>query len=99
VVRRQLEQVSDHVLRIQPRRSDITESEAVDMFRRLFAGIKHWVQNRLSPVLFEHDGGHLKGRRPPPNRADRIRYARQEDKEWFRAHKSDEYHVFACIMQ
>jgi hypothetical protein len=99
VVRRQLEQVRDHVLRIQLQRSDITESEAVDLFSRLFAGIKRWVQNRLSPVLFELDGDRLKGRRPPPNRVDRIRYARQENKEWFRAHKPDEYHVLACIMQ
>lgn len=39
-VRRHLALVSDHVFHIQPRRSGITEAEAINMFHGLVAGVK-----------------------------------------------------------
>jgi hypothetical protein len=99
-VTRQLQDAQDHIFRLQPRRTMVTETEAEQEFEELYNGIVRWVQNRLDGILNELDDGHLQNRTCPADEANRIlSFTCARAREDFLSDQSDEYHVTAIIMQ
>jgi hypothetical protein len=95
----ELKRAQDHIFRLQPRRTEITETEAVESFHSLFENVKRWVQNRLDPILRELDDGRLESLRPPSHSTRLLALVRAPAKDWLKAHQSDEFHIIAVIMQ
>jgi hypothetical protein len=96
----QLKDARDHIFRLQPRRREITETEAQEAFKNLFDKVQRWVQNRLTPILDELDGGVLKNRPVHMENANRLlSLVREPAKHCFTTNESDEYHIIALIMQ
>ncbi|KAF4509932.1 hypothetical protein G6O67_001866 [Ophiocordyceps sinensis] len=95
---KQLQEAKDHIFHLQPRRKDITESEAQEAYKKLCGNVQRWVENRLPPVLDEMESGRLRSR---PVGAPAARFAaliREPARHCLSAHQSDEHHVIAVIM-
>ncbi|POR38618.1 Uncharacterized protein TPAR_01185 [Tolypocladium paradoxum] len=95
---KQLQEAKDQIFRLQPRRKDITESEAQEAYKKLCGNVQRWVENRLPPVLDDMESGRLRSR-PPGSQASRFAsLIREPAKSCLNAHQSDEHHVIAVIM-
>lgn len=94
----QLQEARDHIFHLQPRRRDITESEAQDAYKSLRDSVQTWVESRLSRILDDLDLGRLQTR-PVPSLAIRfVTLIREPAKRCLKIDQSDEYHVMAVIM-
>ncbi|KAF2199491.1 hypothetical protein GQ43DRAFT_376118 [Delitschia confertaspora ATCC 74209] len=97
---KQLQDARDHIFRLQPRRSFITETEAQEAFEDLFNNIQRWVENRLEGILDELDDGKLTSRPCTADAANRLlSFTFQRARQDFGTARTDEYHVLAIIMQ
>ncbi|KJZ74835.1 hypothetical protein HIM_05744 [Hirsutella minnesotensis 3608] len=95
---KQLQDAKDHIFRLQPRRKDITETEAQDAYKKLCSNVQRWVENRLPPILDEMESGRLRNR---PSSSQAARFAsliREPARHCLSAHLSDEHHVISVIM-
>lgn len=95
---KQIQDAKDHIFRLQPRRKDITESEAQETYKKLCGNVQRWVENRLPPVLDEMESGRLGDQ---PVGAPAVRFAaliREPAGRCLGLHQSDEYHVIAVVM-
>lgn len=99
-VSEQLHDAQNHIFRLQPRRTQITDTEAQEEFEDLYNGIKRWVENRLEGILNQLDDGYLQTRTCPAEDAKRILILiGARAREDFASDQSDEYHVVAIIME
>ncbi|KAI8932990.1 hypothetical protein NX059_009644 [Plenodomus lindquistii] len=97
---KQLEDAHNHIFRLQPRRTDVTEAEAKEMFNDLFNSVQRWVGNRLDKVLDILDQGKLKNREFPRDAARKILAltgARALQSSGL--DQIDEHHIIATIME
>lgn len=94
-----LSRARDHIFQLQPRRTEITETEAAAAFNDLYLGVKRWVQNRLDPILADLDDGRLNDRGPVPYRGKLLSLVRSEARGCFEVDQSDEYHIIACVWE
>ncbi|KAJ6443835.1 alphaherpesvirus glycoprotein E domain-containing protein [Purpureocillium lavendulum] len=95
---KQLQDARDQIFRLQPRRKDITESEAQETYKKLCGNVQRWVENRLPGTLDDMEGGRLRAR---PLGAYAGRFAsliREPAKRCLSLHQADEHHVIAIIM-
>ncbi|PHH88277.1 hypothetical protein CDD83_7761 [Cordyceps sp. RAO-2017] len=95
---KQLQDAKDHIFRLQPRRKDITESEAQEAYKKLCSNVQRWVENRLPPVLDEMESGRLRSRSAGAHAARFASLIREPARRCLSAHQSDEHHVIAVIM-
>jgi hypothetical protein len=96
----QLHDAQNHIFRLQPRRTQITETEAQEEFEDLYNGIQRWVENRLEGILNEMDDGYLQKRTCAAEDAKQIlRLTGARAREDFASDQSDEHHVIAIIME
>lgn len=97
---KQLNQARDHIFKLQPRRMDITETEAQEQFEDLYNRIHRWVTNRLEGILDELESGQLRNRpfaKPGAKRFLGLNSARATQNMW--CDQSDEFIVIAAIMR
>ncbi|CAM1502084.1 Fc.00g040680.m01.CDS01 [Cosmosporella sp. VM-42] len=95
---KQLQDAKDQIFRLQPRRKDITESEAQDAYKTLCGNVQRWVENRLKGILDDLDSGRLRTRPIPPQATRFITLIRESAKRYLGVDQSDEHHVMAAIM-
>lgn len=95
---KQLQDVKNHIFRLQPRRRDITESEAQESYKKLCSNVQRWVENRLPTALDELESGRLRSRPAGASAPRFTSLVREPAKRWLSAHQSDEHHVIAVIM-
>ena len=97
---KQLAQARDHIFRLQPRRTDITETEAQTQFGDLYNSVHRWVTNRLEKILDELDSGQLYHRAFPNPAAKRVlSLSSARAIQHMQCHQSDEFVVIAVIMR
>ncbi|UNI23998.1 hypothetical protein JDV02_009781 [Purpureocillium takamizusanense] len=95
---KQLQEAKDQIFSLQPRRKDITESEAQEAYKRLCSNIQRWVENRLPATLDDMEAGRLRAR-PSGTHAGRfVSLIREPAKRCLSVYQSDEHHVIAVIM-
>ncbi|KAF2011914.1 hypothetical protein BU24DRAFT_485218 [Aaosphaeria arxii CBS 175.79] len=97
---KQLDDARNHIFRLQPRRTDITESEAQELFSDLFNSIHRWVTNRLETVLDELDENRLRSRpyaREPAKRF--VDLVSRRGMQHMNASNNDEWIVISVIFQ
>ncbi|KAF4595201.1 hypothetical protein GQ602_000814 [Ophiocordyceps camponoti-floridani] len=95
---KQLQDARDHILRLQPRRRDISEAEAQEGYKQLCGKVQRWVQNWIAAVLDHFEAARL-GARPLAGLAARFAsLIREPAKRWLGAHEAEEHHVIAVIM-
>lgn len=93
----QLNEVRDQVFRLQPARSEITESEAKSLYQSLCKGIARWVESRMASL--DAMGGARVGTMPGALQAYRfVSLLRESARRCIDVGQSEEYHVFAVIM-
>ncbi|KAH8169865.1 hypothetical protein LIA77_10409 [Sarocladium implicatum] len=93
----QLDQVKDHVFRMKPRRDELTENEAKSLYADLCKGIRRWVDSRMSSL--DTTGGVRVGGTPGALQASRlVSLLRESGRRCIDVDQSDEYHVFAIVM-
>ncbi|KAK7408847.1 hypothetical protein QQX98_008969 [Neonectria punicea] len=95
---RQLQDAKDQIFRLQPRRNDITEAEARDVYKTLCGNVQRWVENRLKGALEDLDQGRLTIRLAPQQAARFAGLLREPSRRCLNVDQSDEYHVVAVIM-
>ncbi|KAK7426778.1 hypothetical protein QQZ08_006678 [Neonectria magnoliae] len=95
---RQLQDAKDQIFRLQPRRNDITEAEARDVYKTLCGNVQRWVENRLKGALEDLDQGRLTIRLAPQQTARFVGLLREPSRRCLNVDQSDEYHVVAVIM-
>jgi len=97
---KQLEDARNHIFRLQPRRTDITETEASQLFNDLFNSVSRWVANRMEKILDMQEDGHLRGRIYPKDAARKVLQltsARaKQSNNWT---GSDEFQIIAVLMR
>ncbi|KYK57886.1 hypothetical protein DCS_04899 [Drechmeria coniospora] len=94
---KQLQQAKDQIFRLQPKRKDMTESEAQQAYKMLCGNVQRWVGNRLGPILDDMETGRL--RQVPSGSAARLApLIREPAKRCISVDMSDEHHVIAIIM-
>lgn len=97
---KQLGEARNHIFRLQPRRTDITETEAQELFGELFNGIQRWVGNRLEGILDTLEDGQLRTRTYPRDAARNIvQLTSKRAMQSIRCDQSDEHLVIAVIMR
>lgn len=93
----QLNEVRDQVFRLQPARSEITESEAKSLYQNLCKSIQRWVESRMSSL--DSMGGARVGTMPGALQAYRlVALLRESARRCIDVDQSEEFHVFAIIM-
>ncbi|KAL8409416.1 hypothetical protein RB594_007736 [Gaeumannomyces avenae] len=98
--RKELEATRDHVFRLQPRRADLTEDEAIASFTGLRQAVVYLVRNRLKPALEALNSGRLLSCRPVPDQAEAFKdLIKDAAKNSLRVAGADEYHVIAVVME
>ena len=95
---KQLQDANDQIFRLQPRRKDVTESEAQEAYKNLCGNVQRWVENRLKGILDDLDFGRLRTRSIPPQAMRFVALVREPAKRCLGADQSDEHHVMAAIM-
>jgi hypothetical protein len=97
---KQLEDARNHIFRLQPRRTDITEIEANELFNDLFNNIQRWAANRLEKILDMQEDGRLRGRTFPREAARKVLQLTSargmQSNKW---DGSDEFQIIAIIMR
>ena len=93
----QLDEVKDHLFRLEPRQGDLTESEAKSIYADMCKGIQRWVDSRMSSL--DATGGVRVGGSPDALQAYRfVSLLREHGRRCIYTDQSDDYHVFAIIM-
>ncbi|KAF5667950.1 hypothetical protein FHETE_5490 [Fusarium heterosporum] len=95
---RQLAEAQDQVFRLQPRRKDITESEAKDGYKTLVGNVQRWVENRAAGVIEELDAGRLNNRAVPPGGSRLVTLLKEQSRRCLTVGQSDEFHIIGAIM-
>ena len=95
---KQLQEAKEQVFHLQPQRTDVTEAEAVDGFKKLCGSVQRWVENRLKGILDDLDHGRLRVRPDPAQSARFVSFIREPARRCVNVDQSDEYHVAAVIM-
>ena len=96
---KQLQDAKDQIFRLQPRRNDITESEAQEAYKGLCENVQRWVENRLQPILDDLESGRLPRSCPGGAQASRFAsFIREPARRCLSAYQSDEHHIIAVIM-
>jgi myosin heavy subunit len=96
----QLDDARNHIFQLQPRRIDITETEARELFDSLYNGVQRWVSNRLDKILDMLEEGQLQTCRLDANTATSLlALASAQAMQNIDCDQSDEYVITAIIMQ
>ncbi|KAI1069690.1 hypothetical protein LB507_008468 [Fusarium sp. FIESC RH6] len=95
---RQLAEAQDQVFRLQPRRKDITESEAKDAYKTLVGNVQRWVENRAGPVIDDLESGRLATRAVPPEGSRLATLLREQSRRCISVSQTDEFHIIGAIM-
>lgn len=96
---KQLQEAKDHIFRLQPQRSDVTEAEAREGYKNLCGSVQRWVENRMSGVLDDLEEGRLSTRAAPSQASARfVGLLREASRRCIGVDQSDEYHVIGVIM-
>ncbi|KAL3954663.1 hypothetical protein ACCO45_010226 [Purpureocillium lilacinum] len=95
---KQLQDAKDQIFRLQPRRKDITESEAQEAYKRLCSNVQRWVENRLPGTLDDMEAGRLRSRPSGVHAGRFVSLIREPAKRCLGVHQSDEHHAIAVIM-
>lgn len=100
-VEEQLRLARDHIFRLQPQRTEITETEAAASFQVLYENVRRFVQNRLQRILSDLDSGVLENHTPRHlgDGTNLLDLVRGSARTWFEARESDEFHVIAAVME
>ncbi|KAF2790367.1 hypothetical protein K505DRAFT_377574 [Melanomma pulvis-pyrius CBS 109.77] len=97
---KQLGDAHNHIFRLQPRRTDITETEAQELFNDLFNSVQRWVCNRLERILDMLEDGKLRTRVYPRDAARKVvQLTSARAMQGFNFDQSDEHFVIAVIMR
>lgn len=94
----QLAEAQDQVFRLQPRRKDITESEARDAYKTLVGNVQRWVENRAGHIIDELETGRLSNRSVPPEGSRLVTLLREQSRRCISVSQSDEFHIMGAIM-
>lgn len=95
---KELQDAKDQIFRLQPRRRDITESEAQEAYKKLCGNVQRWVENRLPQTLDDMEAGRMRGRPSPALATRYVSLLREPAKRCLNSSEADEYHTIAVIM-
>ena len=97
---RQLNEAQNHIFRMQPRRNDITDTEAHDQVSDLYNGIHRWVESRLDKILEMLDNRQLGNLSYPRDAAKRfLTLVSPRAMRSMRYDRSDEYLITSVIFR
>ncbi|KAI7762364.1 hypothetical protein ACKAV7_009299 [Fusarium commune] len=98
VTQRQLAEAQDQIFRLQPRRRDITETEAREAYKILVGNVQRWVENRAAYAIEDLEIGRLAARASSPEGLRLVSLLREQSRRCLNVTQSDEFHITGVIM-
>ncbi|KAF4435406.1 hypothetical protein F53441_13508 [Fusarium austroafricanum] len=95
---RQLAEAQDQIFRLQPRRRDITETEAREAYKTLVGNVQRWVENRAAYGIEDLEIGRLNARAASPEGLRLVTLLREQSRRCLSVAQSDEFHITGVIM-
>ncbi|KAF9765643.1 hypothetical protein IL306_002063 [Fusarium sp. DS 682] len=98
VTQRQLAEAQDQIFRLQPRRRDVTETEAREAYKTLFGNVQRWVENRAAYAIEDLEVGRFTARASSPEGLRLVTLLREQSRRCLSVAQSDEFHITGVIM-
>ncbi|KAF5638346.1 hypothetical protein F25303_7715 [Fusarium sp. NRRL 25303] len=98
VTQRQLAEAQDQIFRLQPRRRDITETEAREAYKILVGNVQRWVENRAAYAIEDLEIGRLAARTSSPEGLRLVSLLREQSRRCLNVTQTDEFHITGVIM-